>query len=133
MTTENFTSYKEDSKEMYIFSIHPQGRVWTFGPGVTIDQKSLAYIDFGSYDANKCPHYGNKNGLHWKLIDSEEELNMNIVCMECQEGYKMNSTNDCVRKSGTNWIPNWLSSAVKEDNVAKKKSQTSNSRVHFTY
>ena len=51
------TTFKEESKDLYLFSIHPQGRVWTIGQGLTIDSQPLARIDFEVYDINRCTHY----------------------------------------------------------------------------
>ena len=93
------TTYKEESKKLYLFSIHPLGRVWTIGPGLTIDKKSLAFIDFEKYGPDMCPHYGTNNGLHWQLVDNDKsDSKITVNCFECQENFVLDDALNCVEK-----------------------------------
>ena len=38
------TTFKEKSKDMYLFRVHPKGRVWTISSGLTIEDHSLSLI-----------------------------------------------------------------------------------------
>ena len=51
--------FKQQSKELYLFSVHPKGRVWSIGNGLTITDAEAAHIEFQSYNENLCPHYVN--------------------------------------------------------------------------
>ena len=98
------TIYKEKSKEMYLFSIHPLGRVWTIGKGMEIDSETLAHIDFKKYNPELCPHHTIKD-CHWKIIQSNNshneefyhDVNLIVQCTECFKNYILcNKTGDCV-------------------------------------
>ena len=41
-------TFKQQSKDFYLFSVHQNGRVWSIRHGTTM----ASHIDFGSYDEN---------------------------------------------------------------------------------
>ena len=99
-TSENDFSgaiYKEPSKNIYLVSIHPKGRVWSIGKGKDIDDDTYARIDFETYDENQCPHSSmHNNTFHWEFLKStteqghgiwETDPNFEVKCIECQETY----------------------------------------------
>ena len=99
------TIYKEKSKEMYLFSIHPLGRVWTIGKGMDIDSETLARIDFKKYNPELCPHHNDDKDWRWEIIQSNNshneefyhDVNLIVQCTECFENYILcNKTGDCV-------------------------------------
>ena len=100
-TDSNFgaISFKQHSKDMYLFSVHPKGRVWSIGYGLTITDTEASRIDFESYSENLCPHYGSHNGLHWEIFRQEiwETSNITVACIECPANYFLcPETGDCV-------------------------------------
>ena len=103
------TTFKEPSKNLYLFSIHPEGRVWSIGKGKEVNDEAYARIDFDSYDEYQCPHYSmhnNNNTFHWELLMStteqgqenwETNTNVEIECIVCQETYFLcPESGDCV-------------------------------------
>ena len=43
-------SFKHQSKDIHLFSLHPKGRVWSIGQGLTIADTEASRFDFESYD-----------------------------------------------------------------------------------
>ena len=82
--------FKQKNKDMYLFKIHPNDRIWSIGPGLTIDHATLAHIDFHSYDANWCP---NRNDVsNWEVFDPVTQLwsrntNIKVECTECPKNF----------------------------------------------
>ena len=83
-------TFKQKDKDLYLFRIHPNDRIWSIGPGLTIDHATLAHIDFHSYDANWCP---NRNDVsNWEVFDPVTQLwsrntNIKVECTECPKNF----------------------------------------------
>ena len=71
-------SFKHQSKDLYLFSVHPKRRVWSIGHGFTITDTEVSSIDFELYNENLCPHYGSYNGLRWKVFKQKTEYGQDI-------------------------------------------------------
>ena len=107
-STENsfgVLSFKHQSKDIHLFSLHPKGRVWSIGQGLTIADTEASRIDFESYDENLCPHYGSHNDFHWKIFKQKTEQgqeiwetsNVEVACIECPANYFLcPESGDCV-------------------------------------
>ena len=95
------STFKQKDKNMYLFRIHPNDRIWNIGLGLTIDNAPMARIDFQSYDANWCPN-SDYNGLNWEIFDPtiqrwSDNANIKVECIECPKNYFLCPTSgDCV-------------------------------------
>ena len=86
-------TFKQKDKDLYLFRIHPNDRIWSIGPGLAIDHAPLARIDFHSYDANWCPNRNDiSKGLNWEVFDPVTQLwshntNIKVECIECPKNF----------------------------------------------